>query len=120
MHADAEQHPAFILRRRSALLAKMVEVDENSLHALRKAVAGDDVGATEQAMRGATDDFALGGLEHQRQTWDGKLRGTGHGISHDETPYYHEVSLERPPIQGDLQLIPKNFFHEKMPHFCLY
>ena len=71
--------------------AKMVEVDEASLNALRKAIADDDVGATENAMSGATDAFAPGGLGHQRKTWDGNTRGMGDGIAHDETPYYAET-----------------------------
>jgi hypothetical protein len=67
-----------------------VEVDESSLQALRKAIGDDDVGATEAAMRLATDSWAPGGLAHQRKTWDALQRGAGHGIGHDETPYYDE------------------------------
>ena len=72
-------------------MAKMVEVDEASLIAMRKAIADDDVGAIENSMSGATDVFAPGGEAHQRQTWDGNPRGVGDGIAHDETPYYAET-----------------------------
>ena len=84
-------------------LAKMVEVDEASLQALRTAIANDDVNATEVAMKGATDRFAPGGIPHERKTWDEIPRGEGCGITHSETPYCDETYDGGAEYAGNLE-----------------